>query len=168
MTDTLPPPPPSHHTPPAGRFWQFPWHFCLVFDLTFTFCGWSAWLGLAAWLPGGFSANYHHFWRAPKAILAQSVVATVCEEAARHYYVAINIICCCFLSLSLFLPSSLPLVLCFSSSRLVWFAMGSVQTFAVIFITKKQFEFNEWRQFRFYIFLLRFILCIYWKIKHFT
>lgn len=29
----------------------------------------------ACCLPGGFSANYHHFWRAPKAISAESEFA---------------------------------------------------------------------------------------------
>lgn len=93
MTDTLP--------PPRSPFGQFPRHFCLVLDLTFTFCA-----CLPAWVPGGFSANYHHFWRAPKAISAESEFAIKFKfeaggggkESGRDYYIAINIICC-FLSL---------------------------------------------------------------------
>lgn len=41
--------------------------------LLFSF--WFDFYFLPACLPGGFSANYHHFWRAPKAISAESEFA---------------------------------------------------------------------------------------------
>lgn len=89
----LTPPPTAPHL--ESR--QFPRHFCLVFDLTFTF-----WLLVFRFL----SANYHHFGQMPEAIclgLSFSAKVSMVARGLKNgeeslglaaHYVAIKIICC--------------------------------------------------------------------------